>query len=110
MLEKKHREFREKIRAFCLEKIAPAAATLDDEQRFLAEHMAPLTELGLFGCLIPEKYGGRPTDMLSYIISVEETSRVCGSTGITLAAHNSLGCFPILEFGTEAQKQKYLCW
>ena len=108
MLEKKHLEFREKIRAFCLEKIAPVAATLDEEQRFLEENMAPLTEMGLFACLVPEKYGGREIDTLSYIISVEEASRVCGSTGITLAAHNSLGCYPILKFGTEEQKQKYL--
>jgi butyryl-CoA dehydrogenase len=108
LLEKKHLEYREKIRAFCLEKIEPVAATLDREQRFLNEHMQPLAEMGLFSCLIPEEYGGMPVDTLSYIISVEEASRVCGSTGITLAAHNSLGCFPILEFGTEEQRKKYL--
>ena len=108
MLEKKHLEYREKIRAFCLEKIEPAAATLDREQRFLDEHMKPLTDMGLLSCLIPEEYGGTPVDTLSYIIAVEEASRVCGSTGITLAAHNSLGCFPILEFGTEDQRKKYL--
>ena len=108
MLDKKHQEYQEKIRAFCLDKIAPAAATLDEEQRVLEEHMAPMTEMGLMGCLIPEDYGGHKTDMLSYIIAVEELSRVCGSTGITIAAHNSLGCFPILEFGTEEQKRKYL--
>jgi butyryl-CoA dehydrogenase len=108
LLEKKHLEYREKIRAFCLEKIDPVAATLDREQRFLDEHLKPLTEMGLMSCLIPEEYGGQPVDTLSYIISVEETSRVCGSTGITLAAHNSLGCFPILEFGTEDQRKKYL--
>jgi len=108
LLEKKHQEYREKIRAFCLEKIEPLAAILDEEQRFLDEHMKPLTEMGLFSCLIPEEYGGQPVDTLSYIIAVEEASRVCGSTGITLAAHNSLGCFPILEFGTEEQRKKYL--
>jgi butyryl-CoA dehydrogenase len=108
LLEKKHLEYREKIRAFCLEKIEPVAATLDREQRFLDEHLKPLTEMGLMSCLIPEEYGGQPVDTLSYIISVEEASRVCGSTGITLAAHNSLGCFPILEFGTEDQRKKYL--
>jgi len=108
LLEKKHQDYREKIRAFCLEKIEPLAAILDEEQRFLDEHMKPLTEMGLFSCLIPEEYGGQPVDTLSYIIAVEEASRVCGSTGITLAAHNSLGCFPILEFGTEEQRKKYL--
>ncbi|MEW5796343.1 MAG: acyl-CoA dehydrogenase family protein [Candidatus Zixiibacteriota bacterium] len=108
MLEKKHQEYREKIRAFCLEQIEPMAAQLDLEQRFPEEHMKPLQEQGLFSCLIPEEYGGVPVDTLSYIIAVEEASRVCGSTGIMLAAHNSLGCFPILEFGTEEQRRRYL--
>ncbi|MDD5427294.1 MAG: acyl-CoA dehydrogenase family protein, partial [candidate division Zixibacteria bacterium] len=93
MLEKKHLEFREKIRAFALEQIAPLAQTLDNEQRFHNEHMQPLTEMGLLSMLIPEEYGGKPTDTICYSIAVEEVSRVCGSTGITLAAHNSLGTF-----------------
>ena len=108
MIDSKHEEYREKMRAFMLEKIEPVAAILDTEQRFLDEHMQPLTEMGLLSCLIPEKYGGMPVDTLSYIIAVEEASRVCGSTGITLAAHNSLGTFPVLAFGTEEQRQKYL--
>jgi len=108
LLEKKHLEFREKVRAFALEKIEPAAAALDLEQRFPDEHMQPLTEMGLLSMLIPEKYGGKPTDTVTYSIAVEEISRVCGSTGIMLAAHNSLGTFPILYFGTEEQRQKYL--
>jgi len=108
VIDSKHEEYREKMRAFMLEKIEPVAAILDTEQRFLDEHMQPLTEMGLLSCLIPEKYGGMPVDTLSYIIAVEEASRVCGSTGITLAAHNSLGTFPVLAFGTEEQRQKYL--
>ncbi|MBD3258898.1 acyl-CoA dehydrogenase [candidate division GN15 bacterium] len=108
MLSKQHLEYQEKIRAFCLEKIEPLAKTLDDEQRFPEEHMQPLTDMGLLSCLIPEEYGGQPVDTLSYIIAVEEASRVCGSTGIMLAAHNSLGTYPVLAFGTEEQKQKYL--
>lgn len=90
------------------EKIAPLAAQLDLEQRFPDEHMQPLTEEGFLSMLIPEEYGGKPTDTLSYTIAVEEASRVCGSTGIMLAAHNSLGCFPVLKFGTEDQRRKYL--
>ncbi|HUV30150.1 MAG TPA: acyl-CoA dehydrogenase family protein [Acidobacteriota bacterium] len=108
MLEKKHLEYREKIRAFMEETVKPVAATLDLEQRFPDEHMKPLTDMGLLSMLVPEKYGGRPTDTLTYTIAVEEASRVCGSTGIMLAAHNSLGCLPILEFGSEQQRQKYL--
>ncbi|NOY89538.1 MAG: acyl-CoA dehydrogenase [FCB group bacterium] len=108
MLEKKHYEYREKIRAFALEKIEPLAKTLDLEQRFPYEHIKPLTEMGLLSCLIPKKYGGQPVDTISYSIAVEEISRVCGSTGIMIAAHNSLGTFPILRFGTEEQREKYL--
>ncbi len=108
MLEKKHHEFREKIRAFALEKIAPLAETLDREQRFLSEHIKPLAEMGLMGMLIPEEYGGHPVDTVSYSIAVEELSRVCGSTGITIAAHNSLGTYPVVAFGNEEQKKKYL--
>jgi alkylation response protein AidB-like acyl-CoA dehydrogenase len=108
LLEKKHLEFREKIRAFALEKIAPNAAAIDLEQRFPVEYLQPMAEIGLMSMLIPEKYGGQPVDTLCYSIAVEEISRVCGSTGITIAAHNSLGTFPIVAFGTDVQKKKYL--
>ena len=108
LLKKEHQEFREKIRAFAEEKIAPKAASLDLEQRFPTEYLKPLAEMGLMGMVVPEKYGGSPVDTVCYSIAVEELSRVCGSTGITIAAHNSLGCFPILKFGSEEQRQKYL--
>jgi len=108
VLEKKHLEYREKIRAFMTETIEPGAAKLDVEQRFPDEYMKPLTDIGLMSALIPEEYGGQPIDTVSYSIGVEEASRVCGSTGILLAAHNSLGCYPIHKFGTEDQRRKYL--
>jgi butyryl-CoA dehydrogenase len=108
LLESKHVDYREKIRTCALEYIEPLAGILDDEQRFPDEHMKPLQEHGLFSTLIPEDYGGKPVDTVSYSIAVEEMSRVCGSTGIMLAAHNSLGCFPIVKFGTEEQRKKYL--
>jgi len=108
LLEKKHLEYREKIRAFAQEKIEPLAKTIDLEQRFAHEHVQPLTDMGLMSMLIPEELGGQPIDTLSYSIAVEEVSRVCGSTGIFLAAHNSLGCFPVLTFGSDEQKKKYL--
>ena len=108
MIDKKHLEYREKIRTFALEVVEPLSASLDEVQRFADENVKPLTEMGLLSSLIPEKYGGQLVDTLSYVIGVEEISRVCGSTGIVLAAHNSLGTFPILAFGTEEQRQKYL--
>ncbi len=108
MLEKHHEEYREKVRAFSVETIEPLAVALDLEQRFPTEHIAPMTEFGLMSMLIPEQYGGRPTDTTTYAIAVEELSRVCGSTGITIAAHNSLGTWPVYKFGSEEQKKKYL--
>ncbi|MFQ6008158.1 MAG: acyl-CoA dehydrogenase family protein [Candidatus Zixiibacteriota bacterium] len=108
MLRKKHHEFREKIRAFALEQIEPVAAILDAEQRFLQQHLKPMADIGLLSMLIPEEYGGQPVDTVSYSIAVEEISRVCGSSGITVAAHNSLGTFPVIAFGSEEQKKKYL--
>jgi butyryl-CoA dehydrogenase len=67
-----------------------------------------LAELGLAGIIFPEEYGGAEADYLSYAIAMEELSRVCASTGVTLAAHISLACNPLFKFGTEEQKQKYL--
>jgi len=108
VLDKKHTEYRERVRAFAQDVIEPLALTLDLEQRFPTEHLKPLTDFGLMGALVPEAYGGRPIDTISYCIAVEELCRVCGSTGIIVAAHNSLGTVPIYRFGSEAQKKKYL--
>jgi alkylation response protein AidB-like acyl-CoA dehydrogenase len=108
VLDKKHFEYREKIRAFALEKIEPLSAIIDEEQRFIHEHIQPMTDVGLLSAIIPEEYGGQPIDTISYAIGVEEISRVCGSAGITVAAHNSLGTFPILEFGNDEQKKRFL--
>lgn len=108
MLEKKHHEYREKIQAFIKEQIAPKAAQIDIEQRFPVEYLKPMADIGLMSMLISEEYGGQPIDTVSYSIAVEEASRVCGSTGITLAAHNSLGCYPVVAFGNDEQKKKYL--
>lgn len=104
----KYSEFREKVRAFALEKVAPSAVEIDETQRFPKEGLAPLAEAGYLAMVIPKEYGGAGNDMLEYTIAVEELSRVCGSTGITVAAHNSLGMSPILLFGSEEQKKKYL--
>ena len=108
MLEKKHIEFREKVRSFAREHIEPKAIELDSEQKFPDEHMEPLTRMGYLSLLIPENYGGSKIDTLSYSIAVEEISRVCGSTGIIVSAHNSLGTGPIINFGTPKQKEKFL--
>ena len=106
--DSKYQEFREKVRDFALKHVAPLAAELDEQQRFPRELMKPLADEGYLGMVVSKKYGGSGFETLEYAIAVEEFSRVCGSTGITIAAHNSLGLWPIYAFGTEEQKRNYL--
>ncbi|MDY6850173.1 MAG: acyl-CoA dehydrogenase [Thermodesulfobacteriota bacterium] len=108
-LTDEHKLMRQMVREFAEAEIAPGVAERDEEERFDRELMYDkLGELGLTGIVFPEKYGGAEADYLSYAIAVEELSRVCASTGVTLSAHLSLGANPIYLFGTEEQKQKYL--
>ncbi len=108
-LSDEHKLMREMVRSFAEAEIAPSAAERDENERFDRELMHDrLGELGLTGVVFPEEYGGAGADYLSYAIAVEELSRVCASTGVTLSAHLSLGANPIFMFGTEEQKQKYL--
>jgi butyryl-CoA dehydrogenase len=95
-------------RDFARNEVAPQAQRNDEEERFPYELVKKMAELGLMGLPFPEEYGGAGADTVSYALAVMEISRVDASTGITLAAHVSLGASPILYFGTEAQKQKYL--
>jgi alkylation response protein AidB-like acyl-CoA dehydrogenase len=100
---------RETVREFAEAEIGPSAAQRDEEERFdRALMFDSLAELGLTGIVFPEDYGGAGADYISYAIAVEELSRVCASTGVTLSAHLSLGANPIYLFGTEEQKQQFL--
>jgi len=108
ILEEKHENFRKKIREFAERYIEPKAKEIDEEQKFPYDNFKKLGELGIMGMVVPEEYGGTGDDMISYAIAVEELSRVCGSTGITVAAHNSLAVYPLYLFGTEEQKKKYI--
>lgn len=100
---------RDTVREFAESEIGPSAAQRDEEERFdRALMFDSLAELGLTGIVFPEEYGGAGADYLSYAIAVEELSRVCASTGVTLSAHLSLCANPIYLFGSENQKQQYL--
>lgn len=100
---------RDMVRDFAENEIAPSARERDEEERFdRALMFDKLAELGLTGIVFPEEYGGAGADYISYAIAVEELSRVCASTGVTLSAHLSLATNPIYLFGTEEQKQKFL--
>ncbi|MHC4660533.1 MAG: acyl-CoA dehydrogenase [Planctomycetota bacterium] len=107
-LSEEQQQIREMVRDFAVKEVEPIAHEIDENQRFPKETVKRMAELGLFGIPISEEYGGAGGDNLSYILAVEEISRVCGSTGITLAANFSLGTFPIWAFGTEEQKRKYI--
>jgi len=96
------------FRDFAQKEIAPNAADYDATARFPADNIRKMGELGFMGIPIPEEYGGAGADFLTYILCVEEISRACASTGVILAVHTSVGTFPILYFGTEEQKQKYI--
>src|SRR5581483_9557401 len=96
---------RRTVREFARERVAPLAAELDREPRFLSELVAELAELGLMGIPVPEEWGGAGGDTLSYAIPVDELARVASSLAITLAAHTSLGTMPSLLFGDDEQKR-----
>lgn len=108
LLENKHHELRDKVRAFAENEVRPVAAKLDEKGEFSVELTKKMGKLGLFGMNIPASYGGQDLDTLSYIIAVEELARIDASQAATVASHNSLGIGPIYYFGNEAQKQKYL--
>ncbi|EAR68433.1 acyl-CoA dehydrogenase [Bacillus sp. NRRL B-14911] len=107
-LTEEHEMIRKMVRDYAKNEVAPSAAERDEEERFDREIFDKMAELGLTGIPWPEEYGGIGSDYLAYCIAVEELSRVCASTGVTLSAHTSLAGWPIYKFGSEEQKQKYL--
>ena len=107
-LSEEHEQLREMIRDFAINEVAPTAAERDENETFDRAIFDKMAELGLTGIPWPEEYGGAGFDYLAYCIAVEELSRVCASTGVTLSAHTSLAGWPIYKFGNEEQKQKYL--
>lgn len=107
-LSEEHQMLRKMVRDFAENEVAPTAAERDEEERFDRDIFDKMAALGLTGIPWPEAYGGIGADFLSYVIAVEELSRVCASTGVTLSAHTSLAGWPLYKFGTEEQKQKFL--
>lgn len=95
-------------RKFANEVLAPKAACYDEKEQFPAEHLPKMAELGLMGMMVDPKYGGSGLDMLSYVLALEEVSRGCASTAVTMSVNNSLFCGPVEKYGTEAQKQEFL--
>src|SRR3989449_3906597 len=107
-LPEAQRAAREMGRDFAESEVRPIAMKIDETQESPLATTRKMGELGLMGLFVPEAYGGAGLDYVSYVIAIEELSRVCASHGVIASAHSSLVCYPILAYGTEAQKQKYL--
>lgn len=96
------------VREFSEKYVEPIADAVDQEPRFPSENIKRLAEQEWLGIPYPEQYGGAGADYLTYILTIEELSRACATTGFIVEVHSSLACFPLYKFGTEEQKQKYL--
>ncbi|MBQ5673871.1 MAG: acyl-CoA dehydrogenase family protein, partial [Lachnospiraceae bacterium] len=107
-LSKEHLLAQQLYRSFAEKEVKPLAQELDEEERFPYETVEKLAKCGMMGIPVPKQYGGQGADVLTYIMAVEELSKVCGTTGVVVSAHTSLCVAPILENGTEEQKMKYL--
>ena len=107
-LTKEQEMLRKLFRDFAENEVKPLASMVDEEEMFPEETVKKMAKLGMLGIYFPKEYGGAGADVLSYVMAVEELSKVCGTTGVILSAHTSLCCAPIFENGTEEQKRKYL--
>ena len=99
---------RDMVRDFAQNDVAARAHEIDEEHRFPEDTWEKIVELGLTGIPFPEELGGSNSGTLAYVLAVEELSRVCGSTGLTLAAHVSLGTYPIFKWGSDRLREEYV--
>jgi butyryl-CoA dehydrogenase len=100
--------FQAAVRDFCDRELKPYAADVDESGHLRREALAKMPDLGLLGLQVPEVYGGADFDSISVVIAMEEIARACGSTGLSVEAHNELCCAPLVHWGTDAQKQRFL--
>ena len=107
-LSKEHEMARTLFREFAEKEVKPLAQEVDETEEFPRETVEKMAKLGFLGIPVPKEYGGQGCDPLTYAMCVEELSKVCGTTGVIVSAHTSLCCDPIMTYGTEEQKQKYL--
>ena len=107
-LDKKHEMARTLFKEFAENEVKPLAQEVDETEKFPRGTVEKMQKLGFMGIPIPKEYGGQGCDPLTYIMCVEELSKVCGTTGVIVSAHTSLCCDPIMTYGSEDQKQKYL--
>lgn len=108
LLSKEHQMAQLLFKEFAEAEVKPLAQEIDETERFPSETVEKMKKIGFMGIPIPKEYGGQGCDTLTYVMCVEELSKVCGTTGVIVSAHTSLGCDPIKKFGTPEQIQKYL--
>lgn len=101
-------QIRDMARAFAQERLAPGAARRDKEHSFPREELREMGALGLLGMLVPEAYGGSETGAIAYALAIEEIAAGDGACSTIMSVHSSVGCVPILRFGTDEQKQRFL--
>ncbi len=104
----KHSAIRKTVRKFAETELGPISHEIDREARFPREVIEKMRPLNYFGLQVPKKYGGAELDTISYAITIEEISRVCAAVGLCVTVHNSVGTYPIVRFGTEEQKERFL--
>jgi alkylation response protein AidB-like acyl-CoA dehydrogenase len=107
-LNEKNHAVRRSVRAFCERELMPIAKDLDLEARFPWEVVEKMGKLGYFGIQAPKEFGGAGMDAVSYVIVIEEISRVCAGLGLCLTVHYGVGIYPIMIFGTDEQKEKWI--
>ena len=107
-LDKKHEMARTLFKDFAENEVKPLAQEVDETEKFPRDTVTKMQKLGFMGIPVPKQYGGQGCDPLTYVMCVEELSKVCGTTGVIVSAHTSLCADPIMTYGTEEQKQKYL--
>lgn len=107
-LTEDHISFRDEVRQFAEEDVLPVAREIDEKDLFPDDIIARAGEMGLMGIIVPQEYGGLGLDLVSYVLAIEELSKVCPAVALTISVNNSLTCFPIMMFGNDDQKERYL--
>jgi len=102
------RMIRNMVREFAEKEVGPRAAELDEKEEYPIKNLEKMAQLGILGAIIPKEYGGAGLDTVTYAMIIEELSRKCASTGVVTSVHNSLTAWPIMHYGNEEQKKKYL--
>src|SRR3982751_5093209 len=107
-LTEEHLMIRKAARDFAINECLPGVIERDEQQKFPREQIEKLADLGFMGMMVKPEYGGGGQDTISYVLAMEEISKIDASVSVVMSVNNSLVCFGIEKFGTEEQKQKYL--